>query len=100
MVIKRELAERHPWAITNILKAFNQASELAEKQRAEHVEYHVETGLLPAGAGTALATPIISHGIAANRKVLETIAQYSAEQGLTPRPVKLEEIFAPSMMNQ
>ena len=27
MVIKRELAEKHPWAITNILKAFKQANE-------------------------------------------------------------------------
>ena len=54
MVIKRELAERHPWAVTNILKAFNQANELAEKQRLEHAEYHVETGMLPADAGKAL----------------------------------------------
>jgi 4,5-dihydroxyphthalate decarboxylase len=100
MVIKREFAERHPWAITNILKAFNQANDIAEKQRQEHVEYHVETGLLPADAGKALAEAIIRHGIAPNRKVLETIAQYSAEQGLTPRPAKLEDIFAPSMMNQ
>ena len=100
MVIKRELAETHPWAITNILKAFKQANDLAEKQRQEHVEYHVETGLLPAGAGKALATPIISHGVAANRQVLETIAQYSLEQGLTPRLMKLEELFAPSMMSQ
>ena len=29
MVIKREIAEQHPWAITNILKAFNQANEIA-----------------------------------------------------------------------
>ena len=46
------------------------------------------------------ATPIISHGVAANRKVLETIAQYSLEQGLTPRLMKLEELFAPSMISQ
>jgi 4,5-dihydroxyphthalate decarboxylase len=100
MVIKRELAEKHPWAITNILKAFNQANELADRQRAEHVEYHLETGLLPAQARKALQTPIISHGIIANRLVLETIAQYSLEQGLTPRLMKLDELFAASMMAQ
>jgi hypothetical protein len=32
--------------------------------------------------------------------VLETIAQYSLEQGLTPRLMKLEELFAPSMLAQ
>jgi 4,5-dihydroxyphthalate decarboxylase len=100
MVIKRELAEQHPWAITNILKAFNQANALANRQRMEHVEYHLETGLLPAQASKALQTPIISHGIIANRLVLETIAQYSLEQGLTPRLMKLDELFAASMMAQ
>jgi 4,5-dihydroxyphthalate decarboxylase len=100
MVIKRELAEKHPWALTNILKAFNQANELGNRQRMEHVDYHIETGLLPAEARQALRTPIISHGIAANRHVLETIAQYSLEQGLTPRLTKLDELFAASMMAQ
>jgi 4,5-dihydroxyphthalate decarboxylase len=100
MVIKRELAEKHPWALTNILKAFNRANELAERQRAEHVEYHIEAGLIPAEAGKALQTPIISHGMIANRLVLETIAQYSNEQGLTPRVMKLDELFAANMMAQ
>ena len=100
MVIKRELAEKHPWAITNILKAFNRANELANRQRREHVEYHLETGLLPPEARKALETPIVFHGINANRRVLETIAQYSLEQGLTPRLMKLDELFAASMMAQ
>ena len=56
--------------------------------------------LLPAEARKALATPLIRHGIAANRKVLETAALWSFEQGLTPRLMKLEEIFAPSVMEQ
>ena len=100
MVIKRELAEKHPWAVTNILKAFNRANDLADRQRREHVEYHLETGLLAADARKALETPIIVHGIDANRRVLETIAQYSLEQGLTPRLMKLDELFAASTMAQ
>jgi 4,5-dihydroxyphthalate decarboxylase len=100
MVIKRELAEQHPWAMTNILKAFNRANDFANRQRTEHVEYHIETGLLPAQARKALATPIVFHGIDANRHVLETIAQYSLEQGLTPRLMKLDELFAASVMAQ
>jgi len=31
--------------------------------------------------------------------VLETIAQYVHEQGLTARPVKIEELFAPNTMD-
>ncbi len=100
MVVKREIAERHPWIVLNIFKAFQKANELAEKARKEAVEYHLETGLLPPEARKALATPIVTHGIAANRKTLETTAQYSFEQGLTPRLMKLEELFAPSVMEQ
>ncbi len=100
MIIKREIAEKHPWTVLNIFKAFDAANELAEKERLEAVRYHLETGLLPPEAATALATPLIRHGIQANRKVLECAAQYSFEQGLTPRLMKLEELFAPSVMEQ
>jgi len=100
MVIKREIAEKHPWVVLNIFKAFQRANDLAEKARKEAVEYHLETGLLPPEARKVLATPLVRHGIQANRKVLETTAQYSFEQGLTPRLMKLEELFAPSMMEQ
>jgi 4,5-dihydroxyphthalate decarboxylase len=100
MVIKRELAEKHPWAVLNILKAFERANSAANRQRMDHTEYHVETGLLPADARKALQVPIVSHGVAANRAVLETVAQYSQEQGLTPRLMKLDELFAASAMAQ
>jgi 4,5-dihydroxyphthalate decarboxylase len=100
MVIKRGLAEKHPWAVLNILKAFTHANEVANRQRAEQAEYHIETGLLPADATKALQVPIVSHGIDANRRVLETVAQYSLEQGLTPRLMKLDELFAASAMAQ
>ncbi len=98
MVIKRELAERHPWAITNILKAFHEANAIANRERVEHGEYYFETGALPASARAAFAKPIIEHGVEPNRKVLETIAQYSLEQGLTPKLTKLEDIFAASTL--
>jgi 4,5-dihydroxyphthalate decarboxylase len=100
MVIKRAIAEKHPWVVLNLFKAFQEANELAERARRDAVEYHLETGLLPRDARKALATPLIRHGIAANRKVLETAAQYSFEQGLTPRLMKLEELFAASVMDQ
>ena len=100
MVIKREIAEKHPWAVLNILKAFERANDIANRERVDHAEYHVATGLLPPEAGAALRTPVVRHGIRANRKTLETAARYSHEQGLTPRVVKLEEVFAASAMEQ
>ena len=100
MVIKRSIAEKHPWAVLNILKAFDKANEIAEKERNTAIAYHAEIGLVPREVRRALSQPLIRHGIRANRKVLETAAQFSYEQGLTPRLIKLEELFAPSVMEQ
>ena len=100
MVIRRELVERHPWVVLNLLKAFERASEIAERERLEHAAYHVATGLVPPEGVPGLRTTLVRHGVKANRKVLETAAQYSVEQGLTPRRVGVEEIFAPSTLEQ
>lgn len=99
MAIRRELAERHPWLILNIFKAFHQANEVANRERMEHVDYYIAAGLLAPETREVLARPVVRHGIAANRLILETAAQYSFEQGLTPRRMKLEELFAPSTMD-
>jgi len=100
MVIRRSIAEKHPWVILNLMKAFERANTIAERQRVEHAEYHLAAGLLPEGSKEALRAPLLRHGIKANRKVLETAAQYSYEQGLTPRPVGLDEAFAASTLEQ
>ncbi len=100
MVIRRELAEKHPWAILNLFKAFEAANGIANQQRLEHVEYHANAGLIPPEAAKALREPVIRHGIKANRHILEAAATYSVEQGLTPRLMKLDEIFAARTMDQ
>ncbi len=97
MVIKREIAERHPWVVLNLLKAFVRANDIAERERLEHAQYHVATGQVDS---EKLSLALVRHGVVANRKVLETAAQYSEEQGLTPRRVKLGEIFALSTLDQ
>ena len=100
MVIKREVAVKHPWAVLNILKAFDRANDIANRERVEHAEYHLATGAIPGEAAAGLRVPVVRHGIKANRATLETAARYSHEQGLTPRVVGLEEVFAKSAMEQ
>jgi 4,5-dihydroxyphthalate decarboxylase len=100
MVVRRGIAEKHPWVVLNLLKAFEQANDLTNRQRMEHVEYHAAAGLISAECAGALREPVIRHGVQANRKVLETAAQYSFEQGLTPRLVTIPEIMAGSTLDQ
>ncbi len=100
MVIRKEIAEKHPWVILNLYKAFERANEMADRERIAHADYYRAAGLLTREAGDALRSPLVRHGIEANRNVLETAARYSLEQGLTPRLLGLEEVFAASSMEQ
>jgi 4,5-dihydroxyphthalate decarboxylase len=100
MVVKSEVMKRHPWVALNLLDCFNRANAIAEKERVAQAEYHAAAGLLGTSADKGLRTQLVKHGVQANRKVLETIAQYSHEQGLTKREVKLSEVFAESTLEQ
>ena len=100
MIVRRSIAEKQPWVVLNLYKAFERANEIAHRQRMQHVEYHIVSGLIPPETRSALDTQILCHGIKANRNILETAARYSHEQGLTPRLMRLDEIFAPSTLDQ
>jgi 4,5-dihydroxyphthalate decarboxylase len=100
MVIKREIAEKYPWAILNIFNAFVAANNMADQQRMAHTAYWLDAGLLPPEAKEALQTPMVRHGVGANYKVLETITQFSNEQGLTSRQLTVEEIFAENTLDK
>ena len=100
MVVRRTIAEEHPWVVLNLLKAFNEANEVTNARRLEHLEYYLEAGLLGDNAGQVVRQPLVEHGVRANRMVLETAAQYSFEQGLTPRLMPLDEVFAGRTIEQ
>jgi len=100
MVIRREIAEKYPWVLLNIYQAFEAANAIAERERMQQIEYHLLIGQVPKDVHAAMRAPVMHHGVRANREVLETAAQYSHEQGLTPRLMSLEEIFAPSLLEQ
>ena len=99
VVVRRTLLEKHPWLALNLYSAF--AAARAEVLRAGNVmlrPYYV-TGLIEPEITRELANDPMAYGIKASRKVLETIAQYVHEQGLTTRVVKIEELFAPNTMD-
>jgi len=100
MVVKRALVDKHPWLVGNLLDAFERANEKIDRERMEHAAYYIDTGLLPADARNKLREPLVRHGIKANRQTLETCARYSNEQSLTPRVMRLDEIFEPATLER
>ena len=98
VVIRREIAETASLGDDQPDQGVQAGPAVADAERMEHMDYYLETGTLPKEAEKLIKTPLVQHGIKANRKILETAAQWSFEQGLTPRLMKLEEVFAPSTM--
>ncbi len=100
MVLRRSLHEKYPWAAMSIYHAMVEANEIADRERIGHMQYHLETGLVPTELRKVVEAPVVRHGLKANRHTLETACQYSFEQGLTPRLMKLDEVFAPSTLDE
>jgi 4,5-dihydroxyphthalate decarboxylase len=100
MVVRRSILERHPWVAINLYEAFLAAKEQVIARAREQTETFFRLGWLPLEARRTVRTEDpFPYGVKTCRHVLETIAQYSHEQGLTPRVMDLEEIFAPSTMD-
>ena len=91
--------EQHPWIALNLYSAFAAARTHVLRAGNVALASHFETGVIADDVRKALAADPMAYGVKATRKVLDTIAQYVHEQGLTDRRVALEEIFAPSTLD-
>ncbi|MFQ5914214.1 MAG: ABC transporter substrate-binding protein [Nitrospinota bacterium] len=99
LVIRRDVYDKNPWLAQSLLQAFRRAKE-------EVVEALSDPGwlvcTLPWSVAELEATrrfmgdDFWPYGVEPNRKTLETFCQYAFEQGLTPRRLALEELFAPN----
>jgi 4,5-dihydroxyphthalate decarboxylase len=99
VVIRRSLAEKHPWMALNLYSAFAAARAQVLRAGSVALTSHFETGVIGEDVRKALAADPMAYGVKATRKVLETIAQYVHAQGLAVRPVKIEELFAPATLD-
>jgi 4,5-dihydroxyphthalate decarboxylase len=99
VVIRRSLAEKHPWIALNLYSAFAAARAQVLRAGSVALTSHFETGVIGEDVRKALAADPMAYGVKATRKVLETIAQYVHAQRLTVRPVKIEELFAPATLD-
>jgi 4,5-dihydroxyphthalate decarboxylase len=98
VVFKRDVAEKYPWAVLNVFKAFDEAKNQLREQGRNAASVYFDLGLISSEQRKALDVDPFAYGVKANRKVLEAITQFSFEQGLTPRMLKLEEVFHPATL--
>jgi 4,5-dihydroxyphthalate decarboxylase len=94
-IIRGDIYRQHPWVAANLYDGFVRAKALAREQLVEQIpaalifgeEYFSMTC-------DRLGDDPFPYGIKANAPMLETITGYSYEQGLTPRKMKVEVLFA------
>jgi len=99
VAFRREVYERHPWAAVSLYKAFCQAKELALKRLYDSdaltvslawtVGYYEQERQLR-------GPDLWSYGFHENRRDLEALKRYLAEQDLLDHDFALEDAFAPS----
>jgi 4,5-dihydroxyphthalate decarboxylase len=99
VVIRRSLAEKHPWIALNLYSAFAAARAQVLRAGSVALASHFETGVIGEDVRRALAADPMAYGVKATREVLEMIAQYVHAQGLTDRIVGIEELFAPATLD-
>lgn len=93
--IKQEIVERHPWVPLNLMEAFQRAKEIAY-QRMENprrVPLAWFRSALEEQEDILGRDPWVYGLGEANRKNLETLIQYSYEQGCIGRRIPIEELF-------
>ena len=99
MVVRRSLLDRYPWIAVNIVQAFEAAKAEAEATVRDVLDGFVRTGGAPVSLPDALRVDPMPYGVQAAAPVLEQIADWVFEQGLSSRRVSLAEVFAPSTMS-
>ena len=95
--IRRALAEQHPWLPGAVLKAFEQAKQLAVEELADTTVAKVtfaEEMLRDARA--LMGRDFWSYGVAPNRKVLDYFLGQHQVQGLSARRLSVDELFHPA----
>jgi 4,5-dihydroxyphthalate decarboxylase len=97
--IRRSLVERHPWLAVSVLKAFVKAKELCMHELGQigHLATSLPWSVAEYDRLRSIMGPDYwSYGVEENRHVLETLARYSYEQGLSVRQLPVKEMFVPS----
>lgn len=99
VILRRSIYETHPWVARNLLEAFEQAKQISYQRASEQNSSWIQAGLVPANVREGFERDLFPYGVSPNRHVIELAMQYSYEQGLTPRQLSPEELFAPTLLD-
>lgn len=101
IVMRREVYEANRWIAQSLTKAFYAAQKKTYEDFAETAALKSMLPWLVAHVEEArreMGDDWWPYGLERNRKTLETFVRYHYEQGLSKRPLSLDELFAPESL--
>jgi 4,5-dihydroxyphthalate decarboxylase len=102
MIIRSQLLERNPWIATSLFDAFSRSKDLCLRRNREmafEANSYVWLDLLCEDLIATFGPDPFPYGFKKNEKMLDTITQYSYEQGLTPSKIHPSELFFSSTLD-
>jgi 4,5-dihydroxyphthalate decarboxylase len=94
VAIKRDLADAEPWVAKSLFDAFEEAKRVALGYYSDpNWNLLAWTPQLLQEQRESLGPDPWANGVDSNRKNLERFIQYEVDQGLIPRPLRVEELF-------
>ena len=102
VALRNDIVQKYPWAGGNLYKAFCQAKDRLFEQMVQTAALYTSLPWLVAEIEETqqlMGADFWPYGVERNRKTLEATAQYSYEQGLTPRKLAVDELFLPSTLD-
>jgi len=101
VAMRNDVIEKHPWLPLAVFNAYSQAKQLMYDDLKKMGWATISLpwiGKELEETRALMGENYWPYGIEPNRKALETLFQYSYEQGLAKRQLKIEEVFHPSTL--
>jgi 4,5-dihydroxyphthalate decarboxylase len=99
-IVRGDIYKKYPWVAFNLYNGFVKAKAVAREKLIERIPSALFFGPeYAAMTREMIGDDPFPFGIKANRSLLDTITGFSYEQGLTPRKMQVEELFAESTLD-
>ena len=103
VVIREEVYDKNPWLAQSLFKAFNESKKLCQEAMYEFsaLKYMLAWSIDEMEKEREiLGDDPWAYGLEANRHVLETLVQYTHEQGLISKRPDVDSLFANSTLEE
>ena len=101
VALREDFYEKNPWVAQSLCKAFAEAKRICQEAMYEFsaLKYMLAWSIAEMEEERELfGEELWPYGLETNRHVLETLVQYSHEQGLIKSRLDLESLFAPNTL--